>query len=45
LQTLQSDNDALGTAIQAKAQSTDLAALEAYQTEIDAAFTAVLAVY
>jgi len=45
LQTLQTDTDALGAALQAKAQSTDVATLETYQAEIDAAFASAIAVY
>ncbi|PMD42304.1 hypothetical protein L207DRAFT_580970 [Hyaloscypha variabilis F] len=45
LQTLQTDTDALGAALQAKAQSTDVATLETYQTEIDAAFASTIAAY
>ncbi|PMD67417.1 uncharacterized protein K444DRAFT_658473 [Hyaloscypha bicolor E] len=45
LQTLQTDTDALGAALQAKAQSTDVATLKSYQTQIDAGFASVIAVY
>lgn len=45
LQTLQSDTDALGAALQAKAQPTDVDTLEIYQIEIDAAFANAIAVY
>jgi hypothetical protein len=45
LQTLQTDTDALGAALQANAQASDVATLKSLQAEVDAAFASVIAVF
>ncbi|KAH8585380.1 hydrophobic surface binding protein A-domain-containing protein [Bisporella sp. PMI_857] len=45
LQTLQTDTAALGVAIRAKAQSTDVPTLQTYQDEIDASFAFAIAAF